>query len=233
MRWWCAAGTWQHDAPPAGFDVYVAKTATLHPRLSPGPLVRRALPDDGYLNRVGIRNPGLAALLADLPVVRGALIVSILGFEPGEWGTLAGLVEEGAVADGLELNLSCPNTEAEPVSVDLAVAAEAVREARRAYNWRLGAKLSPTVSTDVARACEAEGADYLCLTNSLGIAFGGLSGRPLRALALDCIARCAAVVSIPIVGGGGIMTREDAGLYVDAGATDVFMGSANIVGVAR
>lgn len=228
MRWWCAAGTWSHSDPPPGFDVYVSKTATLLPRPDPCSVVLRALPDGGYLNRVGVRNLGLAAVLADLPSVPGELVVSILGFEAAEWQVLTEMADKAAV-DGLELNLSCPNTEVEPVGADPVATAKAVRGAREVYKGCLGAKLPPTVSADVVRACEAEGADYLCLVNALNTPLGGLSGRPLRALALDCIARVAGIMSIPIVGGGGLLTRDDAQLYLDAGATDVFMGTGNLL----
>jgi dihydroorotate dehydrogenase len=82
----------------------------------------------------------------------------------------------------------------------------------------------------VARVCEDEGVDYLVLCNTLGTPLGGMSGRPLRALALDCVARVAPHVSIPIVAGGGIIDRErDGQAFLDAGATDLFVGTGNIL----
>lgn len=223
MRWWCAAGTWSHADPPPGFDRYVLKTATLEPRIV-WPIVIRALPDYGYLNRIGVCNPGLAAVLDDLPNVPGGLVVSILGFDQFEWADLAALADRAEVPT-LELNLSCPNTEVAP---NMRATQRAVRQARQSYHGELGAKLGPTVGVGVAKACEAEGADYLCLCNTLDTPLGALSGRPLRALALDCIARIAPHVAIPIVGGGGILRNEDAYAYLGAGATDVFRGTANL-----
>jgi dihydroorotate dehydrogenase (NAD+) catalytic subunit len=228
IRWWCAAGTWAHSDPPPGFDVYVLKTATVQPRVNPCPLVLRQLADDGYLNRIGVRNPGLGTVLMALPDVPGERVVSILGFAPGEWAWLAGVAQDSSVPT-LELNLSCPNTEAEPVGADADATGRAVRNARGWFRGRLGAKLPPTASVDVALACEAGGADYLCLTNTMGTPMGGLSGRPLRALALDCIARIAPHVSVPIVGGGGILSRADAQPYLDAGAAELFIGTGNIL----
>jgi dihydroorotate dehydrogenase len=227
-RWWCSAGTWSHADPPEGFDVYVVKTATLLPRINPCALILRPLADSGYLNRIGVRNPGIGRVLADLPDVPGERVVSVLGFSATEWGLLAGHVE-AAEAPSLELNLSCPNTEAEPVGTDPRATGSAVALARGKFSGELGAKLPPTADVEVARRCEAEGANYLCLSNTLGTPLGGMSGRPLRALALDCIARIAQCVSIPIVGGGGILAREDAQPYLDAGATDLFMGTANLL----
>jgi dihydroorotate dehydrogenase len=224
--WWCAAGTWSHAYPPAGFDYYVVKTATIAERINPCPLVLRALPDDGYLNRIGVRNPGINAVLADLCDVPGERVVSVLGFMPEHWGWLATAAEAQPV---LELNLSCPNTEAEPVGTDPEATSRAVSIARSRFHGRLGAKLPPTASADVGRACEEAGADYLTLCNTLGTPLGGLSGRPLRALSLDCIDRVANATTLHIVGGGGILSRKDAQQYLDAGAMDLFMGTANLL----
>jgi len=201
-RWWCSAGTWSHADPPPGFDVYVLKTATLEPRINPCPLVLRELPDGGYLNRIGVRNPGLSAVLDDLPDLPGERVVSVLGFTRDEWWVLGTMAESAAVP---------------------------VLEARKSYSGRLGAKLPPTASVDVALACVEEGANYLCLSNTLGTPMGGMSGRPLRAMALECIARIAPHVSIPIVGGGGILHRANGPAYLDRGATDLFMGTAHIL----
>jgi dihydroorotate dehydrogenase len=228
-EWWCSAGTWSHADPPADFDVYVLKTATVQARVNPCPLVLRPLPDGGYLNRIGVRNPGIDAVLANLPAVPGGrLVVSVLGFRSEEWGWLA-MAAAGAQTGTLELNLSCPNTEAEPVGSDVEVTHRAVSVARSRFDGRLGAKLPPTASGDVGKACEDAGADYLVLSNTLGTPLGGMSGRPLRALALDCIGRIAPTVGIGIVGGGGILSRDDAQPYLDAGASALFMGTANML----
>jgi dihydroorotate dehydrogenase len=229
VEWWCSSGTWSHSDPPEGFDVYVIKTATIRPRINPCKLILRQLPDGGYLNRIGVRNPGIDVVLENLPVVpSGRIVVSVLGFLPEEWGWLAQEVQDAKIPT-LELNLSCPNTEAEPVGTDVEATYKAVSIARDRFNGKLGAKLPPIADADVAKACVAAGANYLTLSNTLGTPLGGLSGRPLRALALDCISRIADKVSINIVGGGGIINRDDGKLYLDAGATSLFMGTANIL----
>ncbi len=227
-KWWCSAGTWSHNDPPPGFDFYVLKTATVEPRPNPCELVLRELPDGGYLNRIGVRNPGFAAVLADLPDVPGGRVVSVLGFSADEWTVLAAMAED-ARTPTLELNLSCPNTEAEPVGVDAKATGRAVSRARNQFAGKLGAKLPPIASIDVARACEDAGADYLCLSNTLATPLGGMSGRPLRALAIDCIARVSVAVRLPIVGGGGILHAVEGDQYIDAGATDLFIGTGNIL----
>jgi dihydroorotate dehydrogenase len=229
VRWWCSAGTWSHAKPPPGFDVYVVKTATVQARVNPCPLVRRALPDGGYLNHIGVRNPGIKAVLETLPDVPGERVISVLGFTWKEWASLAWYAQEASVPT-LELNLSCPNTEAEPVGTDAKATGLAVAHVRHTFEGTLGAKLPPTASADVARACVSAGAGYLALCNTLSTPLGGMSGRPLRALALDCIDRCASAnLGVPIVGGGGILSRDDAQVYLDAGADDLFMGTANIL----
>lgn len=227
-EWWCSAGTWSHDSPPLGFDYYVFKTCTLEPRVNPCELVLRSLPGCGYLNRIGVRNPSLDVFLLDIPSVPGHAVVSVLGMAMHEWASLA-LKCERAGVKVLELNLSCPNTECEPVGADAKATYRAVSAARHKFGGRLGAKLPPTVSEEVAGACRSAGADYLCLSNTLGTPIGGMSGLPLRSLALDCIHRISKAVPMHIVGGGGIMQKDDMWDYMSYGANDLFMGTRNIL----
>lgn len=224
-RWWCASGTWEHAKPPPGFDYYVLKTATLGPRdwtdvarekLTGG---WTALPDTGYLNEIGLRNPGVTALLRDPPAVPGHRVLSVIGQDAEEWSGLATAAEVARIPI-LELNMKWARRGSEHYPI---------RMIRAIYSGRLGVKLPPTANARAAEFCEHYGADYLCLTNSLPTPMGGLSGRPLRALALRRIAEAAGRVKIPIVGGGGLIERADAEHYLSAGATDLFIGAGNLV----
>ena len=104
-------------------------------------------------------------------------------------------------------------------------------------------KLSPNVTDirEMARVCEAEGADGLSLINTLQAldvdletrrpvlrnVLGGLSGPAIRPIALRMVWQAAQVVKIPICGIGGIMSAEDAVKFLLCGATAVQVGTAN------
>ena len=106
-------------------------------------------------------------------------------------------------------------------------------------------KLTPNVTNirDTAKAAEAGGADVISLTNTfVGMAVdwrrrrpelgsptgeGGLSGPAIKPLALACLRRVREVVSVPLIGIGGIMTAEDVMEFLVVGATAVQVGTAS------
>ena len=105
-------------------------------------------------------------------------------------------------------------------------------------------KLSPNVTdiTEIARACEAAGADGISLINTLmGMRLdlkkrkpiianttGGLSGSAIFPVALRMVWQVYEAVSIPIIGMGGVTTAEDVIEMMLAGATAVQVGAANL-----
>ena len=104
-------------------------------------------------------------------------------------------------------------------------------------------KLSPNV-TDIVRVAEAvvnAGADGITAVNSLGPGLildietgrpllahgsGGVSGPPLRPIAVRCVRDICRAVDVPVVGTGGVTTGRDAVEMVMVGATAVGIGSA-------
>jgi dihydroorotate dehydrogenase len=59
---------------------------------------------------------------------------------------------------------------------------------------------------------------------------GGLSGKPLLPIVCDWIRKARSVgMTKPIVGGGGILSKNDAGCMLDAGATAVELGSVAVL----
>jgi dihydroorotate dehydrogenase (NAD+) catalytic subunit len=121
--------------------------------------------------------------------------------------------------------------------------ARLVRETRRASPLPLLIKLSPNVTDirEMARVCEAEGADGISLINTLQAldvdlatrrpvlrnGLGGLSGPAIRPVALRMVWQASQAVKIPVCGIGGIMTGEDAVKFLVCGATAVQVGTAN------
>ncbi len=126
---------------------------------------------------------------------------------------------------------------------DAKLLAEHVPCVRAATQAPLLVKLSPNVSqiADMARVCEAEGADAVSLINAvqamdvdvetrrpvLSNVLGGLSGPAIRPIALRMVWQVAQAVEIPICGVGGITSAEDAVKFLLCGATAVQVGTTN------
>lgn len=106
-------------------------------------------------------------------------------------------------------------------------------------------KLAPNV-TDIrifARAAEECGADAISLINSIPAmaidietrrprianVTGGLTGPAIKPVALKLVRDAASVVSIPVIGMGGISSAADALEFIIAGASAVAIGTANFV----
>ena len=106
-------------------------------------------------------------------------------------------------------------------------------------------KLSPNVTdiTEIARACEAAGADGISLINTLmGMRIdlrrkapiiknktGGLSGPAIFPIAVRMVYQVYEAVKIPLIGMGGVQSAEDVIELMLAGATGVEVGAANLV----
>lgn len=248
-----ASGTFGYGVEFARvFDVdrlggIVTKTTTLAPRRG-NPPPRIVETPGGMLNSIGLQNIGVKALVRDLAPVyekwRVPVIVSIMGFTAGEYGAVAERLEGVAGFAGVELNLSCPNTERGGIEFgqDPEAAAGVVRLVQRATTLPVVAKLTPNVAdpTAVAEAVVEAGAHALCVGNTLvGMAidrsarrpamaggFGGLSGPAIKPVQLRQVYQIAGAVDVPVIGCGGIASGADAVDYLLAGATAVQVGTA-------
>ena len=225
----------------------VTKTTTLAPRRG-NPPQRIAETPGGMLNSIGLQNVGVTALVRDLAPVyetwRVPVIVSIMGFTVGEYAEVAARLEGVDGFSGIELNLSCPNTERGGIEFgqEPEAAADVLRRVMRATTLPVIAKLTPNVSDPklVARAVVGEGAHALCVGNTLvGMAidrgrgrpmiattYAGLSGPALKPVQLRQVHEVAGAVDVPVIGCGGVTTAEDAVDYLMAGASAVQVGTA-------
>ena len=129
--------------------------------------------------------------------------------------------------------------------VTCAGASSVVKAVRERYHKTLIVKLSPNVTNiaDIAKACEAEGADSVSLINTLmgmaidierrrsllSIGTGGLSGPAVKPVALRMVWQVARAVKIPVVGLGGICNAHDAIEFFMAGASAIEIGTANFL----
>ena len=245
-----AAGTVGSVVDFAGtidFSVYGAAVAkSVAPEPWPGnPAPRIAGAGEGLLNAVGIQNPGIDAWVEDIGAMLVSLPVEVWGSAVAQDASGYGLVADRLASAGVaavELNLSCPNLEGEPFAFDPAATAQAVAAARAATTLPIGAKLAPVADriVDVAAAARDAGADWVVLTNTapgfgidtntrrprLARGGGGLSGPPLKPLALRCVWEVArAHPEIPVLGCGGVSTGADVVEYLLAGASAVAVGT--------
>lgn len=226
---------------------FVAKSLTLEPRFG-NPPPRIAETPAGMLNAISIENVGVRAFLEEkLPALPDGVVViaSAFGTEPSVYAELVARVSEHPRISGIEINASCPHVKAGGIEFgqDPKLLGELVREVRRATTLPLLVKLSPNVThiADMARVCEAEGANGISLINAvqamevdvetrrpvLSNILGGLSGPAIRPIALRMVWQVAQAVGIPICGVGGIMNAEDAVKFMLCGATAVQVGTAN------
>lgn len=185
---------------------------------------RRAL--GGWTNKLGLPNPGMTHLLkvARSGGAKGR-IVSLQGLSESEWPILlhaaGSLVSTGEI-ERVELNVSCPNVG--HLSVPPSLFREAVDRFGRE---RVIVKLSPVNYWTAFKLARDAGVRFFHCTNTLPCPAGGLSGKALKRVSLDVVARVKAEASdVTIIGGGGISTPQDVKDYRSAGADHVAVASA-------
>lgn len=174
-----------------------------------------------WVNKLGLPNPGLPHLkwlIVNMPDVWvEERIVSLHGFVPGEWALLLQVAEPfGAI----ELNVSCPNVGELSVPPDLF-------ERAVGLGRKIIVKLPPVEYWKTFKHAYDAGVRVFHCTNTLPTPSGGLSGKPLKRIALDVIARLKdAKPDITVIGGGGITEAQDITDYWNAGARHFAIGSA-------
>ncbi|MBR6180793.1 MAG: dihydroorotate dehydrogenase [Prevotella sp.] len=228
----------------------IVKGTTLKPRQG-NAYPRMAETAMGMLNCVGLQNKGVDHFCNHIyPLVRDIdtnVIVNVSGSSPEDYAECAARIDALEQIPAIELNISCPNVRQGGMAFGVTTegAATVVKAVRERYHKTLIVKLSPNVTNiaDIARACEAEGADSVSLINTLmgmsidiekrksrlSIGTGGLSGPAVKPVAVRMVWQVAKAVSIPVVGLGGICTAEDAIEFLMAGATAIEVGTANFL----
>ena len=228
----------------------IVKGTTLHAREG-NDYPRMAETASGMLNCVGLQNKGVDYFCEHIyPQIKDIgtnMIVNVSGSSPDDYAECAARIDALDRIPAIELNISCPNVKDGGMAfgVTCAGAESVVRAVRKAYHKTLIVKLSPNVTNiaDIARTCEAEGADSVSLINTLmgmaidiekrrtvlSIKTGGLSGPAVKPVALRMVWQVAQAVKIPVVGLGGIMTARDAIEFLMAGATAIEIGTANFI----
>ena len=224
----------------------------LTPQMKEGnPVPRIVETPMGMLNSIGLQNPGIDAFIEEeMPFLRKwnlAVIANISGNSEEEFMEMAQKLDKVQGIHGLEVNVSCPNVHrgGEVFGTNPQLVRKITSSVRNVTTLPLIVKLSPNVTDigEVALEAEKGGADAVSLINTLlGMeidihqqrpvlkrVFGGLSGPAVKPVALRQVWQVYSVVSIPIIGMGGIMNGSDAIAFLLAGAAAVSIGTANFV----
>jgi dihydroorotate dehydrogenase (NAD+) catalytic subunit len=237
--------------PPESLGAVITKGLSLTPwEGNASPRIVEAA--GGLINSIGLENMGVENFisLALEPLAQtGAVIgANIIGATIEEYVAVAQRLSDTKV-DFLELNISCPNLSSEgglSFGANTFLAAKLTSlVVKAAASKPVVVKLPPLVSdiASLAKAIESAGAAALSLINTLpglavdlqtrksklGSGAGGLSGPPIKPLALRQVLFASRAVTIPVIGLGGIFTAEDALEFLITGAAAIEVGTAILV----
>lgn len=198
----------------------------------------------GWINAVGLSNPGapnFAKMIEsnkDVPI-----IVSLVGSIPEDFEMMVTQFKNCKVT-AYELNLSCPHVAKVGLEVgdDPELVKKIVSTVKNSTNVPVIAKvgLGTTHYLNTVNAAIDSGIDAITAINTiraiaidvetqrpiLSNKFGGLSGTPIKPIALRCVYEISSKYDIPIIGCGGISTWEDAIEFILAGSSAIQLGSA-------
>ena len=198
----------------------------------------------GYLNAVGLSNPGapyFAKMISSNKTV--PIIVSLVGSIPEDFVFMIKQFENVKIL-GYELNLSCPHVEKVGLEVgdDPELVHKIVKSVKSQSQVPVIAKVglgSSDYLETVRVACES-GIDAITAINTvramaidvettrpiLSHKIGGLSGPAIKPIAVRCVYEISSKFDVPVIGCGGVSNWEDAIEFILAGASAVQIGSA-------
>lgn len=245
-----------------GFGFVEVGTLTPRPQLGNArPRLFRLAEDRAVINRLGFNNKGQQAALRRLGKRgRSHAIVGVnIGANkdsPDRIGDyVVGVQTMSAAADYLAVNISSPNTPGLRALQDqgaLDALLDAVKGARAPGGPPVFLKVAPDLQKSdpdrIVRAALDNGVDAIIVSNTTisrppldsarAREQGGLSGEPLKPLALDALRRfrSASGAAIPLIGCGGIANADDAWERIRAGASLIQLYTAMVYegpGIAR
>ncbi|MFL6735095.1 MAG: quinone-dependent dihydroorotate dehydrogenase [Sphingomicrobium sp.] len=244
-----------------GFGFVEVGTVTPRPQSgNPRPRLFRLTEDQAVINRMGFNNGGQRAAFSRLQQCRhlGVIGVNVGANKDSEDRVadyVSGVRSMAPVADYLTINISSPNTPGLRGLQDQGALDEllgAVQQARMAVGPPVFLKVAPDLADDdperIVRSAIDHGIDAVIVANTtvsrpalkskLAQESGGLSGAPLRGMALEALKRFRAVSGgeMPLIAAGGIANGDDAWDRICAGASLVQVYSAMVYdgpGIAR
>jgi dihydroorotate dehydrogenase len=239
-----------------GFGAVEVGTLTPKPQAgNPKPRLFRLAEDDAVINRMGFNNHGQSAAIQRLKDDGDKALPGILGINIGANKDSEDRIKDYRIgveamapyADYLTINISSPNTPGLRALQDesaLSGLLDAVIETRGSDTdapplfLKVAPDLEPADIDSIARIAIDKGLAALIVSNTTisrpqlasynRDEAGGLSGKPLRGLALQRLRdfRNATGGAIPLIGVGGIASAEDAWERIKAGASLVQIYSA-------
>jgi len=198
----------------------------------------------GYLNAVGLSNPGAPYFAKMISLNKTVpIIVSLVGSIPEDFVFMIKQFENVKIL-GYELNLSCPHVEKVGLEVgdDPELVHKIVKSVKSQSQVPVIAKVglgSSDYLETVRIACES-GVDAITAINTvramaidvettrpiLSHKIGGLSGSAIKPIAVRCVYEISSKFDVPVIGCGGVSDWEDAIEFILAGASAVQIGSA-------
>ena len=239
-----------------GFGFGFVEVGTLTPRAQEGnhkPRLFRLESDHAVINRMGFNNVGQAAAFdrierfSHLPGIIGINIGANKDSDDRIADYASGVRAMAPIVDYLTINISSPNTPGLRGLQDenaLADLLSAVAEARGKSGPPVFLKVAPDLGDSdperISRAAIDHGIDALIVSNTTvsrpplksryRSEAGGLSGEPLKALALEALRKFHRTIGgeIPLIGVGGITNVDDAWERIRAGASLIQLYTAMV-----
>jgi dihydroorotate dehydrogenase (NAD+) catalytic subunit len=225
-----------------GLGAVVSKSISVSPLEGyKGPTVVY-LGEKGYLNAVGLANPGSDVFAQEIMNNQIPLVVSIVGSSQSDFQKLINKFDKLNIL-AYEVNLSCPHVEKMGMEVgddpDLVTKIIKTIKTRTKKPVIIKVGIGKSDVLKLATIIQESGADAITAINTiramainvetgmpiLSNKVGGLSGIPLKPIGVRCVYEIFKKVNIPVIGCGGIFTWEDAIEYILAGATAIELGS--------
>jgi dihydroorotate dehydrogenase len=243
-----------------GFGFVEVGTITPRPQAgNPKPRLFRLRQDEAVINRMGFNNGGQPAAfqrLLECGQLHGVIGVNVGANKDSAdriADYVAGVRAMAPVARYLTINISSPNTPGlrglqDEGALDELLAAVQQVGAKAPIFLKVAPDLAEGDPERIARASIDHKIDAIIVSNTTVVRpplksryaaeQGGLSGAPLKPLALDALRRFsrASAGEIPLIGVGGIATADDAWERICAGASLVQLYSAMVYegpGIAR
>jgi dihydroorotate dehydrogenase (NAD+) catalytic subunit len=202
--------------------------------------------DSGYVNAIGLSNPGIAEFCREVSEIKDKripIIVSLFGSKSEDFAVMIKRLEKLDI-DCYELNLSCPHVDKVGLEIgqDPKEVSRIVEVSKKYSSKPILVKISPNVTDilGIVAAAEKSGADGITAINTvramvidietglpiLSNRIGGLSGPAIKPIAIRCVYEISSNFEIPIIGCGGISNWRDVVEFMMAGASAVQIGTA-------
>jgi len=243
-----------------GLGFGFVEIGTITPKPQPGnpkPRLFRLIEDQAVINRMGFNNGGQQAAFDRLNHAKRGVVGVNVGANKDSVDRIAdyavGVRRMSAVASYITINISSPNTpglrglQDEGALNELLAAVEEVRTEKPIF-LKVAPDLAEGDPERIVRAALDHHLDGIIVANTTvtrpplksrhAKEQGGLSGAPLKSLALDALRkfRSATGGEIPLIGVGGISNANDAWERIRAGASLIQLYGAMVYegpGIAR